>query len=56
VREEERKELLMDSKETVSNQEVYEAPRVEKVLGPQELAREVHYAGGPSIPTDTLSQ
>jgi hypothetical protein len=56
VREEERgKESAMDSKETVSNEEVYEAPRVEKVLGPQELAREVHYAGGVSLLPDSLS-
>jgi hypothetical protein len=27
----------------------YEPPRIERVLSPEDLEREVHYAGGPSF-------
>ena len=29
----------------------YEPPRIERVLSPEDLEREVHYAGSASIPT-----
>lgn len=35
----------MDSND-IRNDDVYEPPQVEQVLTPEELAREVQYAGG----------
>ncbi len=35
--------------------DTYEPPQVERVLTPEELAREVQYAGEPSAVTDTAT-